>query len=175
MEPNPDAAGQLRANLALNHFDAEVVEAAVGAKPGRLAMAGQDLLRQHLVLEPAGSTTPPATDPGTATVEVRVLDEIIGDRSVRGLKIDVEGAERLALESASRLLTDHRIDVMQLEWNECSVELLGEDRGPLARLLEDFGFVLARPDDDGVLHADPRPGFGVDVFAVARHADVPVL
>ncbi len=173
VEPNPDAAGQLRANLALNHYDAEVVEAAVGAKPGRMAMAGQDLLRQHLVLDDGASEAVPASD--STSVEVKVLDEVIGDRSVRGLKIDVEGAERLALEGASRLLTDHRIDVMQLEWNECSVDLLGEDRTPLAKLLEDFGFALARPDDDGVLHANPRPGFGADVFAVAAHANVPVL
>ena len=171
VEPNPDAAGQLRANLARNGYTAEVIEAAVGATPGRMAMAGADLLRQHLVLDesPASEAT------GEGTVDVRVLDEVIGDRSVRGLKIDVEGAERLVLEGASRLLADGRVDVLQLEWNECSVELLGEDRAPLARMLEDLGFVLARPDDHGILHAELSRGFGADMFAVAPQSGVPVI
>jgi FkbM family methyltransferase len=168
VEPNPDAMGQLRANLALNGFTAETVQAAVGAEPGRMEMAGEDLLRQRLVLDgaPAGAAT---------TVEVRVLDDVIGDRRVRGLKIDVEGAERLVLEGASALLGAGRVDVMQLEWNDCSVSLLGEDRGPLARMLTDRGFVLARPDNTGTLHRADEPAFGADVFAVAPHADVPVV
>lgn len=168
IEPNPDAVGQLRANLALNDFTGEVVEAAVGATPGRMAMTGEDLLRQRLVLDGSASST-------AVTVDVRVLDDVLGDRVVRGLKIDVEGAERLVLEGASRLLSDGRVDVMQLEWNDCSVGLLGEDREPLARMLEDLGYVLARPDDNGVLHAEARPGFGADVFAVAPQSDVPVV
>jgi FkbM family methyltransferase len=167
VEPNPDAARQLRANLERNGYAADVVEAALGATPGRMAMAGQDLLRQHLVLEDA-----PAD--GDGSVEVRVLDDVVADQSVRGLKIDVEGAERLVLEGAHRLIADARIDVMQLEWNDCSLSLLGEDRGPLATVLESAGFVLARPDDAGILHATGRPGFGADVFAVAKHAGVPV-
>jgi len=170
VEPNPDAAGQLRANLARNGYTAEVIEAAVGATPGRMAMAGADLLRQHLVLD----ATPDGTPTGAGTVEVRVLDDVIGDRPVRGLKIDVEGAERLVLEGSARLLGEGRVDVLQLEWNECSLDLLGEDRGPLAQMLEDRGFVLARPDADGILHADARPGFGADVFAVAPSAGVVV-
>jgi FkbM family methyltransferase len=169
VEPNPDAVGQLRENLALNGFSAEVVEAAVGAAPGRMAMGGEDLLRQHLVLD--GSSSPAAT----ATVEVRVLDDVVGDRTVRGLKIDVEGAERLVLEGASRLLEAGRVAVMQLEWNDCSVSLLGEDRAPLAQMLDKLGFVLARPDDEGVLHRVDRPGFGADVFAVSRQSGVPVV
>ena len=51
VEPNSAAAGQLRANLTRNGYIAEVIEAALGATPGRMAMTGQDLLRQHLVLD----------------------------------------------------------------------------------------------------------------------------
>ncbi len=172
-EPNADAVAQLRANVTRNGYEAEVFEVAVGAEPGRLAMTGADLLRQHLVLD--GS---PGTDDGTGadgTVEVRTLDAILGDRAVRGLKIDVEGAERLVLEGGAHLLDDRRVDVLQLEWNDCSESLLAEDRAPVARLLTDRGFTLARPDDRGVLRADPKPGFGADVFAVAPGVDVAVL
>jgi FkbM family methyltransferase len=169
-EPNADAVGQLRANVDRNGYTAEIVEAAVGAEPGRMAMAGADLLRQHLVLHGGGATEAA----GGATVEVRTLDAIVGDRAVRGLKVDVEGAERLVLEGATRLLDDGRVDVMQLEWNDCSESLLGEDRAPVAQILTDRGFTLARPDDRGVLHADPKPGYGADVFAVAPGVDVPV-
>ncbi len=41
-------------------------------------------------------------------------------------------------------------------------------------MIEELGFVLARPDDQGILHTDPRPGFGVDVFAVGPDSGVPV-
>lgn len=174
VEPNSVAAGQLRANLTHNGYTAEIVEAALGSTPGRMAMTGEDLLRQHLVLDSPVTDEGAATDEG-ASVEVRVLDDVVGERAVRGLKIDVEGAERLVLEGATRLMTDGRVDVMQLEWNDCSQSLLGEDRNPLAEVLETAGYMLARPDDHGVLHAATRPGYGADVFAVGAHADVPVV
>ena len=67
------------------------------------------------------------------------------------MKIDVEGAERLVLEGASRALADLRIDLLQIEWNHCSLDLLGEDRKPVAELLRKCGYELCRPDASGAL------------------------
>ena len=103
---------------------------------------------------------------GGLRVEVRTLDDILGTRRARGVKIDVEGAERLVLEGARRALHDGRIGVIQLEWNEMSREVLGEDRRPVANLLKRYGYELHRPDAKGVLHAITAPDYGEDLFAV---------
>jgi len=97
---------------------------------------------------------------------VRTLDELIGDRFVAGVKIDVEGAESLVLGGASRALADRRIRLLQLEWNDCSLALLGEYRTTVAEALSSFGYQLYRPTDDGGLVAVGTPGFGPDVFAM---------
>jgi hypothetical protein len=97
---------------------------------------------------------------------VRTLDDVIGDRPVRGVKIDVEGAERLVLDGARETLASGAVTVFQLEWNRLSERLLGEDRVPVVTLLESYGYGFFRPDADGRLRpVDARP-FGPDVFAV---------
>ncbi len=164
VEPDPEMVRQLRENLTLNGYDAEVHAVALGAQAGRLQLAGPDLLRRRLVLD----------GPSADGVEVTVttLDEVLGPRRARGVKIDVEGAERLVLEGGQQALREQRIDLLQLEWNDCSVELLGEDRGPVAALLADCGYVLGRPDREGKLAATSASGFGSDVFAWPRDRDV---
>ena len=94
------------------------------------------------------------------------MDNVLGDRTADGVKIDVEGAERLVLEGAQRCLAEHRIRMLQLEWNEMSQPMLGEDRAPVARLLLDHGYRLFRPDRAGDLESLDDNGFGPDVFAL---------
>jgi FkbM family methyltransferase len=157
VEPEPEMVAQLRENLVLNHYDAEVVEAALSDGPGRMQLVGPDLQRRHLALEPSA-------DP-SLTVAVRTLDDVLGDRHARGVKIDVEGAERLVLEGASRALGDRRIDLLQLEWNDRSAALLDEDRAPVASLLRDHGYELVRPDDTARLLPPASIAYGKDMFA----------
>src|SRR5262245_20763454 len=95
VEPQRDAIEQLRANLALNGYEAEVVQQAVSEEAGRASLAGPDPNQQALV---AGSD-----------VEVTTIDRLVGERSVDGIKVDVEGAERLVLIGASRALSEHRV------------------------------------------------------------------
>lgn len=152
VEPLADGIAQLRRNLTINGYEAMIVEAVVGAAPGTAHIGGPDSQRAHV---------------GTSGTEVAMvtLDDLVGDRAVRGVKIDVEGAERQVLEGASRLLGDHRVSVVQLEWNDRAMANYGESREPLARLLEANGYRLYRPDHDGsLLPTDGREGS--DVFAV---------
>ena len=160
VEPTSEMVAQIRENLALNHYDADVLEMALAAAPGRMRVAGADLLRRHLVLGESPSASPEGVE-----VEVGTLDALLGERVARGVKIDVEGAERLVLEGAEHALSQGRIELLQIEWNECSMALLGEDRRPVAALLARHGYALYRPDDTGSLVpvADPEPG--PDVFA----------
>ncbi len=140
VEPDPENVLQLRANLLLNDYSAEVFAGALGKEGGTMRLAGPDLLRRHLT-----------TDGEGVEVEVKTLDELLGDRRAAGVKIDVEGAERLVLEGASRALVDLRVDLLQIEWNHCSLDLLGEDRRPVAELLRKCGYELCRPDASGAL------------------------
>jgi len=81
------------------------------------------------------------------------------------VKIDVEGAERLVLEGATALLDKGR-PVLQLEWNRRSIDTLGEDRAPVAALLESGGYRFYRPDSAGSLLPVDDLGFGADLWAV---------
>jgi FkbM family methyltransferase len=155
LEPLPRAREQLVANLALNGRDATVIAKAVAAEPGRMHLDGVDAQRVHLTLDGDGGLE----------VEVDTLDSVIGDRHVAGLKIDVEGAERQVLEGAINALRHHRIDLVQLEWNDMAEVNFGESREPVASLLRDCGYELLRPNDDGDLAPVSDISAGPDMFA----------
>ena len=102
-------------------------------------------------------------------VEIRTLDEILGKRVADGIKIDVEGAERLVLLGATVSLAERRIRAIQLEWNNLAERHYGESRDQLRELLAISGYSLFRPDDEGQLQPadrDTRIVGGGDVFAL---------
>lgn len=157
LEPDREAVELLRENVALNAFDIRVLEAAVGAEEGEMVMTtGLDSVN-HLVLE---------SDAVGQKVRVVTLDSLLDAETVAGVKIDVEGAERLVLEGARVALSQGRIRVLQLEWNEMSLHLLGEDRMPVAEILSLHGYRLFRADEAGFLHSADID-FGADIFALA--------
>lgn len=162
VEPGREAVTRLRENVSLNDFSVEVVACALGATPGVMRLTtGLDTVN-HLLIDSAA--------PGDE-VEVRTLDELLGGRVARGVKVDVEGAERLVLEGSKRALTSRRIEFMQLEWNEMSRRTLSEDREPVETILRSHGYLLCRPDQHGHLKLVGDFGFGADIFAVApQHA-----
>jgi hypothetical protein len=93
------------------------------------------------------------------------IDSIIEDRTVAGMKIDVEGFEIEVLRGCKRALSEQRIRLIQLEWNANSKEAVGADRRPVADLLTEHGYSLYRPDRKGVLVPLIDISFGPDVFA----------
>lgn len=153
VEPQREAVDQLRRNLSLNDYDAAIVVACLAEKSGRRALAGADPNRQALVLDSTGS------------VNVMTLDDLIGSRIVEGIKIDVEGAERLVLEGAAVALREQRLRLIQLEWNQASLATYGEPREPTAALLRGYGYEICRPDEHGRLSPIDAFDFGADVFA----------
>jgi hypothetical protein len=100
-------------------------------------------------------------------VETRLvtIDSLIGGRHVAGMKVDVEGFEIGVHRGCTRALSEHRIGLIQLEWNGMSQLALGADRRPVADLLAQHGYQLFRPDPQGRLVPVTDPGFGADVFA----------
>ncbi|MCL5445113.1 MAG: FkbM family methyltransferase [Actinobacteria bacterium] len=92
-----DTAALLRENIELNGFNTvEVVQAAAGAVPGSVRYtSGLDSVNR------IDST-------GAVEVEMVTLDQLIGSRTVAGLKVDVEGFELEVLKGATSALSRPR-------------------------------------------------------------------
>ena len=89
-EPAHDTAALLRENVALNGYDdVEVVEAAIGAAEGAVHFTtGLDSVNR-------------VDDHGGAAVAMVMLGSVISDRTVAGMKVDVEGFEIDVLRGAT--------------------------------------------------------------------------
>lgn len=161
IEPSPTASQWLRRNIELNGLPIAAVEAALTDFEGTVGFDSSGDAVGHIG--------------GPEIVAAKTLDSVLGQRRATGVKIDVEGFERLVLQGATAALREHRLECIQLEWNECSKNALGEDREPVAVLLRDFGYELHRPTDDGQLHRVSDLTFGPDVFAlpVSRQMTLP--
>ncbi|MGH3345165.1 MAG: FkbM family methyltransferase [Carbonactinosporaceae bacterium] len=160
VEPHPPAVQRLRENIALNPYDISVLECGLAAEPGRMHLTIDKESTNHLLMD---------TSADGQEIAVDTLDNVLGGRYAKGVKMDVEGAERLVLEGASKAMLERRIEVFQLEWNTLSEDLLGESRKPLFDVLATHGYQLMKPDGDGVLRpAGDDWGFRhTDLFAVA--------
>ena len=163
VEPAPEARRMLEANLGLNGVTTEIVTCALGRAPGRSALTAELGSMNYLVNDAGGAAV--ATETVTE-VEVMTLDDLLGERTAAGVKVDVEGFELDVVLGASRALAEQRIGVLQLEWNHMARERFGRDRDDVARALDAAGYVLARPDDQGRLR-QVEPHEGRDIFAVA--------
>jgi FkbM family methyltransferase len=153
LEPAADTFGLLLENIALNGYQVTALQAAAGDHCGSARFTvGRD----------AGNHLDPG---GAAETSLVTIDSLIGNRHVTGMKVDVEGFEIDVLRGCARALAEHRIGLIQLEWNAMSQRSLGDDRRPVAELLSRYGYQLLRPDADGRLLPAAATGFGADVFA----------
>lgn len=160
LEPAEDTFVLLRENIGLNGYPVKAIQAAAGAFCGTARFtSGQDTVNR--------------IDPdGMAETVMVTIDSVIEDRTVAGMKVDVEGFEIEVLRGCHRALSEHRIRLLQLEWNTTSEDALGTDRQPVADLLAEYGYGLFRPGYSGHLAPVSDVSFGPDVFAQpARDAD----
>lgn len=160
-EPDLGAFQRLAENIRLNKFDIRAHNIALGRDIGTMPFTvGLDTTNRFALDN---------CQRDVQQVEVDTIDRILGDRSARGVKIDVEGGERLVLEGALRALSEHRIDVLQIEWNSMSQGTLGETREPIAALLTAAGYILFRPTERGLetISQSEAGGYGSDLFAAS--------
>lgn len=163
VEPLSAARVRLLENCAVNGFAVDVIEGVLSNHAGRASLQNRSVA-SHLVV---GSTGERVGETGLESVDCFTLDDVLGDRSAMGMKVDVEGAERLVLEGGERALAEGRITILQLEWNITSIRTLGEDRQAVAALLRKHGYILGRPSaDEGMTFYESCPSFGADVFAI---------
>jgi FkbM family methyltransferase len=147
IEPSPANACLLRQHLSFNQSrNVEVIEAAVADKPGQVTFN----YRRN------------ATDPGSfansmaynisgesANVQVRTLDDVCSNLSPAVIKIDVEGAELLALRGAKNILAKHRPTVIVAVHPE-PMRMLGTTPDQLVGYMNDLGYVCMRLDGSEV-------------------------
>ena len=153
LEPAADTFELLEENVALNGYPIKTIRAAAGATSYTARFTnGRDCVNR---LDPDGE----------AEIAVLTIDSIIGNRTVAGMKVDVEGYEIDVLRGCEQALSEHRLKLIQLEWNVTSMQAVGTDRRPVADLLATYGYGLfcAKPDGSLVPLADL--GFRPDVFA----------
>lgn len=151
-EPNAWALEQLRANLTLNGYHATVLQAAVTDAPGTARVTADLGVTNRLALEEDD-------DERLDVVQATTIDELLGDRTAHGVKVDVEGAELAVVRGAHRALSERRILLMQLEWTTAS-ERFGVAREQIAELLDAHGYELLTPTPSGELipveHVGPQ-------------------
>lgn len=121
-EPHPLVFRGLRANAELfrasggAHIDLH--EAAVGNREGRAQLSfDRAAFERNGGIARVGqkSNTPPSANEESVEVRVRTLDEVIGERRIALLKVDVEGCELEVLEGARRALHERRISAVLYE------------------------------------------------------------
>jgi FkbM family methyltransferase len=153
LEPADDTFALLEENVALNGYPIKTIRAAAGATPGTARFtSGQDCVNR---LDPDG----------VAEIAVLTIDSVIGNRTVAGMKVDVEGFEIDVLRGCEQALSEHRVRLIQLEWNATSMQAGGTDRRPVAGLLAKHHYSLYCTDPDGSLALLTDMRFGPDVFA----------
>ncbi len=174
-EPTPETFKSLQHNVTLNHFrHVTLNKAAVSNKPGPVQLwVGKEIDSGLVSMR---QTSHLLTD--TVTSQATTLDEyVIANRvgKIRAMKLDIEGAEWLALQGSQALLSsERRPDLIAFEAIQSHAAAFGVT---LAQLVE---FLIARryavhllPDDFEVTGrlaeiADPHQPPGGTLIAIAK-------
>jgi FkbM family methyltransferase len=139
-EPTPRIAADLRANVALNLLENVTVnEVAIADAQGETLLFCTD---------PGSPGTNTIMNPvehacGSVKVPTVTLDQYLVERgisSVDVMKLDIEGAELLALRGARDLLCADRAPVIVLEVNPRTLSLSGGGADQLLGLLDEYGY-----------------------------------
>jgi FkbM family methyltransferase len=130
-EPSPESAARFRANLAMNAFPwVLLTEAAVGDSDGSVRFTTGLMTINQIAL------------PGmTRSIAVRQLrlDEALSGREAAAAKLDIEGAEPLALAGWEQSLRRGRPLAMLIEIND-GIRRFGFEEAAFLRWLADRGY-----------------------------------
>lgn len=151
VEPNPANFERLSHHKALNRLDQLVLHhaaasAAVGTATFHLNAdndGGHALwdVRRHADNAKSRAAPQAITVP---TVTVDSLAGAIGERRLRLIKVDTEGAEHLVLSGARETLAAARDLLVVAELNDLGLRLLGEDQVSLRSLMRGLGYETFR-------------------------------
>lgn len=179
IEPRAQTGVYLVRSLQENGFTDryEMYPCAVGTKTGRLNIAWDGKAGN-----PGGTWS--LTDEKMAqdfrdighcveSVEVRTLDAIVANRKIDVIKIDIEGAEGLALRGATQTLAQSRPVIMSEMNFSLLPKISGVSAGEFVRWMAQQGYHCHALDAGRigpVLHADTLPGHRLFINVIFQPA-----
>jgi FkbM family methyltransferase len=141
-EPTPEVAARLRNNVALNGLgNVAIREAAVSDTTGEAVLYysnPEDPGENSIVGATAGLAAPPSVRVPTITLDDYVAAQ--GLETVDVIKMDIEGAEPLALRGGRALLAGEQAPVIILELNPKTLAVSGSSQDELLGLLREYGY-----------------------------------
>lgn len=164
-EASPDTIHRLRENIAINELPhVQAHHTAVGTEGGTLAFTRGLGTVNHLVPDPDESSAP------LVEVPVIPLDDFLSPTdSLSFIKVDIEGAELLALQGAEKLLERHCPRVWLLEINGM-VRHFGHSQDDVEDFLRRFDYETALYDahTNQLRFVDRAWRHSQNVFAISR-------
>lgn len=151
IEATPSTADLLAANIARNAADSiHVHRCAAGDRDGAVTMVVHDpgnIGSNHVSFDGAGAAIP-----------LRRLDQLLRGEVIRLIKLDIEGAEAMALRGAGALLDGDPAPAVLFEFSPDMLRGMGDDPAALLHDLEARGYIIYEihpgrltPRDDTVL------------------------
>jgi len=168
-EPIPSVRDGLLANIGLNAFrNIEVVGKAVADKPATLTIyegpAGHKGISSLRPLDSASRAL---------TIDALALDEITDQLGrVSLIKIDVEGAEMLALLGMQRLVERDRPSFI-VEFTDAYLKGLGHSAPQMAEWFVSRGYRIFRIDDGALVEFEPAAAARPDQYNVLACQTLP--
>jgi FkbM family methyltransferase len=164
IEAHPKIFRFLQSNVALNDArNVTLFHLAVGEKEGSVSFSDQPADDGNHVL-PNGAGL---------TVDMKPLDSIIPpDTSVRLLKLDVEGYEKLVVEGAGRL--PPQVEAVYFEASEMLFARYGYTCGEMFKAMREAGFTIFRLGEGVTLERMPHAYIARDIenlMAVRKSVD----
>jgi FkbM family methyltransferase len=84
----------------------------------------------------------PSANSTTELIEMKTIDELIGNQDVAVLKIDIEGADTWAILGAESLICQKRVKTIFFEQNRPRMQALGISESAAIQFLEAHGYKL---------------------------------
>jgi FkbM family methyltransferase len=150
-EPMPLAASRLRCTIAENGLEGRITlhEAAVTDRTGSARLLTAHDVSNAVVGHPDGAPIDAGAGEPTIEVATVTLDQVVApDPRLRVAKLDIEGAEVLALAGAPALLAAARPPVWITEAYDWQLAKLGSSAEALVAAFSEAGFDLHRFDAD---------------------------
>jgi FkbM family methyltransferase len=165
-EAHPELAAVIRENVVRNGLvDVIHVHAAgVSDAAGTLRFADRRDVSGHVVAPAAASSE--------VTIEVPAvrLDAAVEDRAYVLAKLDIEGAELLALSGYRRQLARGNPSTLILEARDHMLRRLGATRAEVLSLLDALGYTVHSYDVEARTLSPMPPTSAADIIAVHRHS-----
>jgi FkbM family methyltransferase len=122
VEAHPENARRLRRNVELNNAQIQIVEMAVADRPGQVVLTQGPMSGTHRLAGIDGPRWKDEAPDRTTSIQATTLDLLAKEYGFPDLvKIDIEGAEIVALRGASEVLQRHPVIVCETHGSDIRV------------------------------------------------------